>query len=49
MTESIPFQDLLIIDSRSMEIYIEFDRKINQKFDIESLHVSKDDKQNVLS
>lgn len=30
-----------------MEIYIEFNRKINQKF--ESLHVLKDDKQNVLS
>lgn len=28
-----------MIDTRSMEIYIEFDRKINQKFDIESLHV----------
>lgn len=32
-----------------MEIYIEFNRKINQKFDIELLHVLKDDKQNVLS
>lgn len=49
MTESILFQDLLMIDTCSMEIYIEFDRKINQKFDIESLHVLKDDKQNVLS
>lgn len=39
MTESILFQDLLMIDTHSMEIYIEFDRKINQKFDIESLHV----------